>query len=75
VHNQGTKGELRMKISRRVLLAVAAAGFAAVAAATAAHSGGSGFKTTQPTMLTPVQREAQRQDAEIARAHAVKLGA
>ena len=54
VHNQGTKGELRMKISRRVLLAVAAAGLAAVAAATAAHSGGSGFKTTQPTMLTPV---------------------
>ncbi len=43
-----------MKISRRVLLAVAAAGLAAVAAATAANSGSSGFKTTQPTMLTPV---------------------
>ena len=43
-----------MKISRKSLLAVAAAGLAAVAAATAAHSGGSGFKTTQPTMLTPV---------------------
>lgn len=28
-----------------------------------------------PTRLTPVQKEAQRQDAEIGRAHALKLGA
>jgi ferrochelatase len=28
-----------------------------------------------PTLLTPTQKEAQRQDAEIGRAHALKLGA
>ena len=43
-----------MKNSRRVLLAVAVAGLAAFAAATAAKSGSSGFKTTQPPMLTGV---------------------
>ncbi len=52
---QGTKGEMRMTVSRKILLAVVVIALAAFVAATAANSrGGPGFKTAQGPMIDPV---------------------